>query len=137
MQTAELAGPATAFSPGLDELSILAEFHDAPIRTLALIVAVRDENIAVGRHDHVGRRSKNIRALARFSRLAEPHKDFALRAELSHLHSTLLVLRYRFIGHPHVTIAIDKKAVWTHDQACTEFPQGLARRIEFDNRIQV
>src|SRR5712672_3084532 len=125
MQTAELAGPATVFSPGFDELSIFAEFHDAPIRTLALIMAVRDENIAVGGHGHIGRRAKNIRALPRYSRLAEPHQDFALGAELSHLHSTLLVFRYRFIGHPHVTVAIDKKSVRTHDQACAEFPQGL------------
>src|SRR5579872_824533 len=50
----KLAGRRSQLSPGLDEFSVLGKFHDARIylgirrRT----VSVRDENIAIGRHNH-------------------------------------------------------------------------------------
>src|SRR6185503_14027571 len=48
----ELAGARALLAPGLDELAVLGELHDAGIGLAAM--AVGDEDAAVGRDEHVG-----------------------------------------------------------------------------------
>src|SRR5438128_503386 len=79
----ELAAICSLPAPGLDELSVLRELHDARVGISA--VPVRDENIAVWSGEHVRGPVESVRAVPGNPGLAEREQDPSLRAELHDL----------------------------------------------------
>src|SRR5262245_45714718 len=76
----EVPGSRALLTPGLDELSVLVELHDARIRVSA--VPVCNEDVAVGRSDDIRRLIECVLALAGDSRFAQRQQDLSFRAKL-------------------------------------------------------
>ena len=62
-------GAGAFLAPGLDELAVLGELHDARVGVAAM--SVGDEDVAVRRGHDGGRRVELVRAAARDAGLAE------------------------------------------------------------------
>src|SRR5262249_28464294 len=80
VRRAELAGRIAGLAPGLDELALLRELHDAIVGA----VAVCNENIAVGRRHDTGGRSEMILVVSGHPGFPERHQHPSIRAELAH-----------------------------------------------------
>ena len=139
----ELAGPKADLAPLLDEVAVLVELQDPPGRTLRRVgvlsaVAVRDEDVAVRRRDHVARLVELARAAARHPRFAQAHQLLALGAELDHLVPLGARLVAFPVGHPHVAVRVHVQAVRRDEQTGAEARQHLARlAIELEDGIEV
>src|SRR5262249_22992722 len=109
----ELAGCTAFLSPGLDELAILGEFHDAGIGVAAMSVA--NENVAIGCDQYRGRRVERVRTVARRSGLAEREQDLAFGTEFEDL-MALAVLALA-VGDPDIAVVVDEDAVRKHEHS--------------------
>ena len=63
-------------TPLHEEIAVLVELDDAIVA--GRVVAVRDEDVAIGRDQHIRGFVENIGAIARDAFLAESHQQFAL-----------------------------------------------------------
>jgi len=81
-------------------------------------MSIGDENVAVRRGHHGGRRVEFIRTAAGDTGLAEPQQNLAFGAELEHL--VALAVFAQAIGHPHVALAIHVDAVREDQQSLAE-----------------
>src|SRR5947207_13328373 len=98
MRGVELARAGTLLAPGLDQLALLGELHDARVGVAAMTVA--DENLAVGIRDDRRRRVELVGTGAGDAGLAEPHQFFAVSRELDDL--VALVAAAEPVDHPHI-----------------------------------
>ena len=130
MRRVELARRLAVLAPGLDELAVLGELHDAVVGVAA--VAVGDIDVAVGRDRDVARPIERVLAVAGHAGLAERHQDLAVRAELDD-DSALAVLA-ALVGHPDVALAVDAEAMREVEHAAAEALHEFAGRIELHDR---
>ena len=140
---AELAGPEPDLAPLFDERAVGGELQDAAggagRRIGALpAVAVRDEDVAVRRGDHVARLVELTGAAAGLAGDAQAQQLFALGAELDDLMALgarLVALR---VGHPDVAVGVDVDAVRQHEQAGAEAGHHLAGvLVELEDGVAV
>ena len=123
-------------APGLDELSILVELHDASVASgcTATAVSVRNEDVAVRSDCDFGRLIELVEARSGNARLAERHQELSFRTELQHL---LALSGYgSVVGDPNVTVFVHGDFVGAHDHALSETLQQLTRRVELEDRIE-
>src|SRR5271167_880475 len=95
----------------------------------------RNENIAVGGHQHIGRLVEGIRPASRNPSLAKRQKHFSIRAEFHNL-MPLTTLPH-IVSHPNVSVSIDKEPVRLHEQARAEVAEQFSGGIELEDRIEV
>src|SRR5262249_16313167 len=107
-----------------------AEFHDA--RVGVAIVAVGDEDVAVGRGDHRGRLVERVGTIAGDAGLAEGQQHFALGTEFEDL--VPLAVPALAVRYPDVAVTIDVHAVGEDEHAGAEAAEELPRGIELQNR---
>src|SRR5215831_15360766 len=105
----EFARSLAFLAPRLDEFAVAGELDDAGVGLIA--VSVGDEDIAVGRHNHVGGRVEMGGVLAGLARRAERHQHLAVRRKLHDGVARLLGLVGAPVGDPDVVVLIDKKAM--------------------------
>ena len=98
-------------------------------------MAVSDEDVAVGRHDHVRRLIEGVLGSAGNTRLAERHQHFSFSAEFDD--DVTLAALADLIGDPDVAVTVDRDAVRHREYAGTEALQVFAGSIEFDHRRHV
>src|ERR1051325_6872554 len=129
----ELARCRALLAPGLEELSILVELHDAGVGVAAMTIG--DEDAAVRRHKYVRGSIERLRTIAGDTCGAECHQHASGRTELEDLLSfPILVLT---IGHPDVVIGVDVETVWIDEHAGAEAGDEAARRIELEQRRHI
>src|SRR5262245_63482106 len=132
----KLARTSPFLSPGLYELSVLRELHDPRVRIPA--VSVRDENVAVGRSDDIGRLIEGVRAVAGDSNFAERQQDLSIRTELDDdvsLPDRCLSRRAGrdSVGHPDVSVSVHMHAVREYEHPLAEAVHELDRRIKLED----
>src|SRR5262245_12724404 len=134
MRRAELARTAAALAPGLDEGAVLGELENAVIGARA--VSLRHEDVAVRRHEDVGRLIERVGGVgvAGDARLAQRHQHFAVLAELDD-GLALAILRSR-VGYPDVAFAVDMEAVRIVHRAGAELGLQVAVGVELHDRIE-
>src|SRR5215510_6673111 len=108
MRRVELPGARAFPAPGLDELFILREFHDACVGVPAM--AIVDEDVAARRGDNVARPIKRDGPVAGNSSLAERHQHFSIRAEFEYL--VAFAVLAGGVARPDVAVAVHVEAVW-------------------------
>ena len=129
----ELARRRALLAPGLDELAVLGELHDARVGVAA--VSVGDEDVAVRRDDDGGRRVEVSGPLPGDAGLAERQQQLAVGAELEHLWP--LPSLAEAVGHPDVAVAVDVNAVREQQHSGAEALHQLAGRIELEDRVEL
>jgi len=130
----ELARPLALLAPLLDVLAVLVELDDAVVGVAA--VAIGDEDVAVGRHQDVGRCVERILCGPGDAGLAERHEKLAVLIEL-HDGVTLAVVLRGSVGHPDVVVPVDMQAVRKIDHAPAEALYQLAFFVELHDRIEL
>src|SRR5579863_2385058 len=88
--------------------------------------------MAIGGYGHIGRLIEKTRRIARDSRLAKRHQNLPIRTELEDL--LALSIAALFVGHPKVSIRIDRRAVRKIEHPLAPGFQKLARFIELEDR---
>src|SRR5262245_63317607 len=80
-----------------------------------LIVALRDENVAIGRHHNTCRLGQSVRWISGYPRLSKRQQDLAVRTKFyddvalvlfSGKLCKLALIRGSLVSHPHVAIAV-------------------------------
>ena len=130
MDDIEFAGAHALLAPGLQELPVLVELHDARVANCgaAAGVAVADEDVAVGRDGDFSRRVELIHSGAGDALLSERHQHLAIRAtEFEHLMAAV-------VGHPEIAVLVDGELVGADEQSRTKAFQQFARGIELEDR---
>src|SRR6188474_1120048 len=98
MRRVKLTRPRSLLAPFHQVFAGLVELHDARD---GVLVAIRHEDIAVGRRDHGARAVERLFGQTRDAGLPEPHHDLSVRAELDDL------LAFAFgaagVSHPYET----------------------------------
>ena len=136
----ELARARAQAAPALDELAVTRELRDARHRRRRRLraltaVAFRDEDVAVGHRDDVARLVQVRRWVACDARCPQCQEDFAFGAELHHRVALALGVgkllelgrgRGARVGHPHVTLTVDMKAVGEDEAAAAKARHRLA-----------
>src|SRR5262249_17378353 len=136
----ELAWPRPFLSPRLDELPVLRELHDPRVRIPA--VSVRDEDVAIGGGDDVGRLIEGVRAVAGDSNFAERQQDLSIRAELDDDMSLpdrcfSRWARRDSVSHPDVSVSVHMDAVREYEHPLAEALHEFARRVKLEDGRQV
>src|SRR6185295_17243962 len=136
----EITRSGALLPPRLDERAVLRELHDARVRRAA--VAVADEDVAVGRHEHRGGNVERIAALAGDTRRPERHQQLPVGTELEDLVSfsvpaRILPVGAFAVGDPDVAVAVDVNAVRPHEHARAEALDESSCRVEFLDRRDV
>ena|SRR5437660_9285849 len=85
MRAIEFPDPRSFLPPGLDELSVLIEFHDAGVGRGGAAVAVGYEDVSVGSDSNLGRLIKCVCTRPSHTRLAERKQKLAIRVEFENL----------------------------------------------------
>src|SRR4029453_8548536 len=108
----ELTRTHTLPAPGLDELAVLVEFHDARVADgcAAARVAVADEDVAVRRYRDLGWGVELIQTGSRNTLLTEGQQNLAVLTELEDLMGAV-------IRHPKVAVFIDGQLVRADEHA--------------------
>src|SRR5438045_690265 len=133
MRGVEFARAGTLLAPGLDQLALLGELHDARVGVAAVTVA--DENLAVGIRDDRRRRVELVGAGAGDAGLAEPHQLFAVSRELDDL--VALVAAAEPVDHPHIAIAVGVDAVREDEKTRAKTLHKPAGGVELEHRIEL
>ena len=133
MRYVDLARPRTLLAPCLDEFAVPGEFHDPRIGVPAMPVG--DEDIAARRDQDRRRRVEFVGAVARMAGLAERHQEFAVGTELEDLMA--FAGGAEGVGHPHIAIAVDMKAVRKQKQPGPETLHQRAGRVELENGVEI
>src|SRR4249920_3440677 len=108
-------------------------------------MAIRHEDIAVGRNGHSGRSVKRIWPIPSRACLADSHEHLTsgtyfkdlithrdtLRVLGEHAEDRLVIIR---ISRPQIPVFIDCESVWMSEQSDAETLEKPARRTEFQNR---
>src|SRR6185369_11810958 len=134
MRHVELAWPLALLAPLLDVLAILVELDDAVVGIAA--VAIGNEDVAVRRHQDVGRRVERVLRGAGDARLTKCHEKLAVLIELHDGVALAVVLRGS-VGYPDVVVLVDIQAVRKIDHAAAEALYQLAFFIELHDRIEL
>ncbi len=135
----ELARCVSGLAPGLDELPVLRELHDAVVRAMA----VGDEDVAIGSRRDAGRGIEMALVVTGDARLAERHQQLSVRAELAHdvpgpdpgLGGSCDGLVGRRVGRPHIALAIDMQAVRPDEHLRAEAFDDVALGVELVDRV--
>src|SRR6185503_3041090 len=127
----EFTWSRSTLAPRLDELAVLRELHDAIHRDVG-DVAIGDEDVAVLRDGDVAWPAEDIVAAAGNASLAERHQQLAVGAELEDL-VALAVLDLR-IGHPDISLTVDRHALRVHDQPIAETRNDTTPWVESHNQ---
>src|SRR5216684_2113873 len=139
MRRPELTRRVSGLPPGFDEFPVLRVLHDAVVRA----VAVRDENIPIGRRHHACRRAEMILIASCHSGFAERHQHRSVGTELADdvpcLHAGFGrgchgVLRGS-VRRPHIAVAVDMHPVWPDEHPGAKAFDHVAFRIELVDRI--
>src|SRR5260370_14025894 len=85
MRAIEFSDPRSFLPPGLDELSVLIEFHDAGVGRGSTAVAVGYEDVAVGSDSHLGRLIKRVCTRPCHTCFAEREQNLAISVEFENL----------------------------------------------------
>src|SRR5215470_16496573 len=131
MRQRKLPRAAAALAPCGDELAFFGELHDSGIGRTAMAVA--DEDIAIGRDEHVRRSIECVRTGAGNAGLAKGHEHLALRADLEH--SVPLALAAMIVGRPHIAVIIDMQPMRMVEYPGTEAHHQISQWIEFGDRV--
>src|SRR5262249_41750931 len=95
-------------------------------------MTVGHENVAIGRDDDVGGLIERVRAGAADAGLAERHQYLPIRVELEDL-IPLAAFGAR-IGHPEITLAVERRPMWEVEQSFSPGLEELAVRVVLQNR---
>ena len=126
-------------APGLDELPVLRQLHDAVAvrRPRPRRVAIGDEDLAAEVDDNVGRSDEGIGAGDADSGLAERHEQLAVAGELEDLETLSSdfagFVERPAVGNPDVAFGIHVEAVRLQEQPLAEALHELAGRVEHQN----
>ncbi len=133
MRHFELPVFAAVAAPPFDEFAVLRKLHHARVAASG-VVAVGNKDIAIGRECDRVRLVERVRAVARYSGLAERHEHLAIFAELEYL-LALAVLALA-VAHPEIAVAVEGKAMRKDEHARAEGLQQFAVRVEFHDGIE-
>ena len=125
MRHVEFTRATALLSPGLDELAILRELHDARID-----VSIGYEDVAVWRHGNVGGTVEHIRLFAGLAGRTDRHQQLAVARVLENL--LALAVLPACVGEPEEAVAVDANPVRVDEPAAPRL-QHFARRIELDD----
>src|SRR5260370_16892672 len=85
MRAIEFSAPRSFLPPGLDELSVLIEFHDAGVGRGGTAVAVGYEDVSVGSDGNLRRLIKCFCTGSCHTGLADGEQELALRPQFENL----------------------------------------------------
>src|SRR5260370_32275370 len=118
MRAVEFPAPRSFLSPGLDELSVLIEFHDAGVGGGGAAMAVGYEDVSVGSDTTLGRLIKCVCAGSCHTGLAEGEQELAFRVEFENLLSSAVF--QAIVGDPQVALFVDGDLVRAHEHPMTK-----------------
>src|SRR5260370_23376551 len=134
MRAIEFSAPRSFLPPGLDELSVLIEFHDAGVGRGGTAVAVGYEDVAVGSDGNLRRLIKRVCTGSSHTGFAECEQKLAIRVEFENLLASAVF--QAIIGDPQVALFVDDDLVRAHEHPMTKSLEKLAGGIEFENWVE-
>jgi len=134
VRAVELADACSFLTPGLEELAVCIEFHDASIVGGFLAVAVGYEDVAIRSNGDFGGLIKGIETRASNASLSESQQDLTVVVELEDL--LPLAVLYSVVGNPEMAVVVYGDFVRTYEQSLAKALQELAGGIELQNGIE-